>query len=86
MDKENPLSTPMMGRIHNVEKDPFRPKEDNEENIDSEVSYLMAIEELMYLANCIRPDIAFAMNLLARFSSCPKKRHWKGTKHIFRYL
>jgi hypothetical protein len=40
----------------------------------------------MYLANCTRPDIAFAVNLLARFSSRPTKRHWKGIKHIFRYL
>jgi hypothetical protein len=30
MDKENLLSTPMMGRALNVEKDLFRPKEVNE--------------------------------------------------------
>jgi hypothetical protein len=86
MDKANPLSTPMMGRTLNVEKDPFRPKEDNEEDLGSEVPYLSAIGALMYLANCTRPDIAFAVNLLARFSSRPTKRHWKGIKHIFRYL
>jgi len=40
----------------------------------------------MYLANNTRPDIAFAVNLLARFSSTPTKRHWNGVKHIFRYL
>ena len=40
----------------------------------------------MYLANCTRPDIAFAVNLLARFSSSPTKRHWNGIKHVFRYL
>ena len=48
--------------------------------------YLSAIGALMYLANNTRPDIAFAVNLLARFSSCPTKRHWKGIKHILRYL
>ncbi|MCI73168.1 hypothetical protein A2U01_0094432 [Trifolium medium] len=37
MDKANPLSTPMMGRTLNVEKGPFRPKEDNEEDLGSEV-------------------------------------------------
>jgi hypothetical protein len=26
------------------------------------------------------------VNLLARFSSSPTKRHWNGIKHIFRYL
>jgi hypothetical protein len=40
----------------------------------------------MYLANGTRPDIAFAVNLLARFSSAPTLRHWKGIKHILRYL
>jgi len=86
MVKTNPLSTPMMGRTLNIEKDPFRPTEDNEEDLGSEVSYLSAIGTLMYLANCTRPDIAFAVNLLARFSSCPTKRYWKGIKHIFRYI
>ncbi|MCI86880.1 putative copia-like polyprotein, partial [Trifolium medium] len=57
MDKENPLITPMMGRTLNVDNDPFRPKEGNEENLDSEIPYLSAIGALMYLANCTRPDI-----------------------------
>ena len=46
----------------------------------------MQIGALMYLANCDRPDIAFAVNLLARYSSEPTKIHWKGINHIFRYL
>ncbi|XP_031116482.1 secreted RxLR effector protein 161-like [Ipomoea triloba] len=40
----------------------------------------------MYLANNTRPDIAFSINLLARYSSCPTQRHWNGIKHIVRYL
>ena len=40
----------------------------------------------MYLANCTRPDIAFSVNLLARYSSSPTRRHWNGIKHILRYL
>ena len=40
----------------------------------------------MYLANCTRPDIAFSVNLLARYSSAPTLRHWKGVKHLLRYL
>ncbi|KAL5570782.1 hypothetical protein UlMin_020379 [Ulmus minor] len=86
MDKVNPLSTPMVVRSLNVENDPFRPCEDNEEIVGPEVPYLSAIGALMYLANCTRPDIAFAVNLLARFSSSPTRRHWNGIKHIFRYL
>jgi hypothetical protein len=40
----------------------------------------------MYLANCTRPDIAFSVNLLARYSSAPTRRHWNGVKHVLRYL
>ena len=68
MDKVNPLNTPMVVRSLNVKKDPFRPHEDNEEVLGLEVSYLSAIETLIYMANCTRPDITFATNLLARFN------------------
>ena len=40
----------------------------------------------MYLANCTRPNIAFLVNLLARYSSTPTLRYWNGVKHILRYL
>ncbi|KAL5561416.1 hypothetical protein UlMin_031163 [Ulmus minor] len=76
----------MVVRTLNVEKDQFRPCKDNEEIVGPEVSYLSAIGALMYLANCTRPDITFVVNLLARFSSSPTRRHWNGIKHIFCYL
>jgi hypothetical protein len=40
----------------------------------------------MYLANCTRPDIALAVNLLARHSANPTRRHWVGIKTILRYV
>ena len=40
----------------------------------------------MYLAQCTRSNIAFAVTLLARFSFEPTRRHWNGIKHIFCYL
>ncbi|CAM8902104.1 unnamed protein product [Rhodiola kirilowii] len=86
MDKSNPLSTPMVVRSLDVDKDPFRPCEESEEILGQEVPYFSAIGALMYLANCTRPDIAFAVDLLARFSSAPTKRHWNGIKHVLRYL
>lgn len=86
MEKENPLSTPMVVRSLNVEKDPYRPCEENEEVLGPEVPYLSAIGALMYLVNCTRPDIPFAINFLARYSSSPTRRHWNVIKHVFRYL
>ena len=76
----------MVVRSFEPHKDPFRPKEPDEEILGPEVPYLNAIGALMYLAQCIKPDIAFAINLLARYSSEPTRRHWNGIKHIFRYL
>ncbi|WJZ98775.1 hypothetical protein VitviT2T_017282 [Vitis vinifera] len=78
--------SPMVVRSLDVKNDPFRPCEKDEELLGPEVPYLSAIGALMYLANCTRPDIAFSVNLLARYSSSPTRRHWNGIKHILRYL
>ncbi|KAJ9536413.1 hypothetical protein OSB04_un000405 [Centaurea solstitialis] len=85
MDKSHPLSTPMVVRSLDVEKDPFRPPTDDEDILGPEVPYLSAIGALMFLAGHTT-DILFSLNLLARYSSCPTKRHWNGVKQIFRYL
>ncbi|XP_074360437.1 secreted RxLR effector protein 161-like [Apium graveolens] len=76
----------MVVRSLEKNKDPFRPREKGEELLGPEVPYLSAISALMYLANCTRPDITFSVNLLARHSSAPTRRHWTGVKQIFRYL
>ena len=86
MDKAHPLSTSMVVRSLDVKKDPFRPREEKEEILGPEVPYISAIGALMYLANCTRPDIAFSVNLLSRFSSAPTYRHWNEVKHLLRYL
>ena len=86
MDEAHPLNTPMVVRSLDVNKDPFRPQEKDEEILGSEVPYLSAIGALMYLANTTRPDITFVVNLLARYSSAPTRRHRNEIKHILRYL
>ena len=86
MDQAHPLTSPMVVRSLGVDTDPFRPKDENENVLGPEVPYLSAIGALLYLASHTIPDICFAVNLLARFSSCPTQRHWNGIKHILRYL
>ncbi|GMI81043.1 hypothetical protein HRI_001773600 [Hibiscus trionum] len=76
----------MVIRSLDVNKDSFCPREMDEDILGPEVPYLSAIGALMYLSSHTRLDISFAVNLLARFSSCPTRRHWNGVKHIFRYL
>ncbi|XP_071653943.1 uncharacterized protein [Temnothorax longispinosus] len=40
----------------------------------------------MYLANATRPDIAFAVNYLARRQLEPTEEDWQDVKRVFRYL
>ena len=68
MDNVHPISTPMVVRSLDLKKDPFRPKEDDEKILGPEVPYLNAIGALLYLAQYTKPDIAFFVNLLERFS------------------
>ena len=68
-----------------MKHDSFRPYEKGEELLGPKVPYLSAIGA-MYLANYIRPDIAFSINLLAKYSSALTIRHWNGIKHVLEYL
>ena len=75
MDKSYPSKTPMVVLSLDMDKDQFRPRDENEELLGPEVPYLSAIGALMYIANCTRSDIAFAVNLLARHSAALTRRH-----------
>ena len=86
MDKAHPSSMPMVVRSLDVKKDPFRPCEKGEELLGLEVPYPTVIGAFMYLTNCTRLDIAFFVNLLARYSSAPAQRHWNDIEHILCYL
>jgi hypothetical protein len=86
MDKSHPTKTPMVVRSIDIKKDPFRPSDEEEEILGPHVPYLSVVGALMYLANSTRPDIAFAVNLLARHSAKPTKRHRVGVKTVLRYL
>ena len=86
MNEAHLLTSPMVVRSLDVKQDPFRPCEKGEELLGPKAPYLSAIGALMYLATCTRPDIAFPINLLARYSYAPTQRHWNGIKHILRYL
>ncbi|KAL0728959.1 hypothetical protein Bca4012_025052 [Brassica carinata] len=48
MSESHPLSSPMVVRSLNLDTDPFRPKEDGEDVLGPEVSYLSAIGTLMF--------------------------------------
>jgi regulator of replication initiation timing len=49
-------------------------------------SYRSVVGMLLYLATNTRPDIAYAVSQVARFSNNPKKSHATAVKTIVRYL
>ncbi|THG94740.1 hypothetical protein EW145_g8084 [Phellinidium pouzarii] len=62
------------------------PKDAEEIAFMKTVPYRQLVGALMYLAVATRPDISYAVGVLARFSSNPGPGHWKAAKHLCRYL
>ena len=48
--------------------------------------YMQIVGSLLFLANFTRPDIAFAVNQLCRYTRAPSKMHWKASQYILRYI
>ena len=80
----SPVKTPMVPKVRLSSSD--SPSTDEDKAFMAKVPYLSAVGSLMYLATCTRPDIAYAVSLLARFNANPGKAHWQAVKHLFRYL
>jgi hypothetical protein len=64
------------------DKDPFRPKQEGEEVLRAEYTYISAIGALIYLANNTRPDIAFTVSCLVRHSATYTMCYWDNIKNI----
>ena len=84
MQDANSLAAPMMERSY-TQQDPYTPAYEEEEKMDKP-KYLTTIGLLLYLATFTRPDISFAVNVLAKHSQKSTAMHWTGIKHLFRYL
>lgn len=72
-----PVSTPYDSSVKLVR---------NEGRAVAQLEYASAIRCLMYAMTCTRPDIAFAMGKLSRFTSCPSTEHWGVVHRVFKYL
>ncbi|GJT12261.1 reverse transcriptase domain-containing protein [Tanacetum coccineum] len=51
-----------------------------------QLEYSRAIGCLMYAMTSTRPDIAYAVGRLSRFTSNPSRQHWKAITRVFKYL
>ena len=52
----------------------------------SQLQYSQVIGTLMYLMNATRPDIAYSVSRLSRYTSNPGKNHWEALVRVLRYL
>lgn len=62
------------------------PKNDEEINEMKKRPYAAAVGALRYLADMTRPDLAYAVGILAKYLCNPGFAHWTAVKHVFQYL
>ena len=80
MKERKPQKSPM--ETSQVKKRKMKDKS----NFVEKVPYREAIGSLLYLAGATRPDITYAVNILARKQSNPSTEDWNDVTRIFRYL
>jgi len=79
-----PLSTPMDHQVWLSSEQV--PASAAECTMMRDVPYREAVGALNWAALATRPDIAFAVVMVARFAANPGPAHWEAVKRIFRYL
>ena len=61
-------------------------KATEESSLVNQELYQLAIRKLLYLSTRTRPDIAFAVSTVAKFTAKPTEQHWTAVKRILRYI
>ncbi|XP_050121395.1 secreted RxLR effector protein 161-like [Malus sylvestris] len=51
-----------------------------------QTKYASIIGSLRYATDCTRPNIAYAVGVLCRFTSNPNVEHWRAIERVMRYL
>nr|GEY77202.1 zinc finger, CCHC-type [Tanacetum cinerariifolium] len=59
---------------------------ENDGRVVAQIEYASAIGCLMYATHCTRPDSAYTVCKLSRYTSNPSQDHWKAIRRIFGYL
>ncbi|GJV82613.1 hypothetical protein Tco_1522511 [Tanacetum coccineum] len=73
----SPVSTPMY---------PIEKLKPNAGKPVDQLEYSRVIGCLMSAMTSTRPDIAYAVGRLSRFTSNPSRQHWKAITRVFKYL
>ena len=72
-----PVSTPY---------DPSSQLKKNREHSVAQIEYAQIIGSLMYLANCTKSDIAYAIGRLSRYTQSLNQDHWVAIFRVLKYL
>ncbi|GJR40662.1 hypothetical protein Tco_1216346 [Tanacetum coccineum] len=72
-----PMSTPM---------DTSEKLKPNNGQALSQLEYSRMIGYLMYVMTCTRPDIAFVVGKLSRYTSNLSTQHWQAVQRVLKYL
>ena len=59
--------------------------QNGDEEVDQRI-YRSLVGSLLYLAEQMRPDIMFTVNILSRHMNAPTNQHWMCGKRLLRYL
>ena len=79
MNESKPVDTPFDSSSK------LKKAQEGEQKCDQQ-QYQSAVGSLLYLSTKTRPDIAYAVGVVCRYSSNPTSTHWTAVKRIMRYL
>ena len=92
LQKANPVSQPfptgtvlIQSNLADVEEEKGNTEYQMLKNDEAE-AYRQAVGSLLYLSNCTRFDISYAVGQLARFMHEPRTIHFRLAKQVLRYL
>ena len=58
----------------------------NDNDVVNQKEYASIIDSLRYATDCTRPNIAYAVGVLSRFTSKPSRDHWQAIERVMKYL
>ncbi|RWR85165.1 putative Polyprotein [Cinnamomum micranthum f. kanehirae] len=59
---------------------------ENDNDVINQKEYASIIGSLRFATDCTRPDIAYAVGVLSRFTSKPGRDHWHAIERVMKYL
>ncbi|GKB16580.1 retrovirus-related pol polyprotein from transposon TNT 1-94 [Tanacetum coccineum] len=74
---DRPVATPL---------DPKVQLKKNKGQSVSQLHYTQVLGSLMYIINCTRPDLAYSVSRLSRYSHNPGRDHWDALVRVLQYL